>query len=309
MATRPALYQFPKLFRRLTNQKQKATKHFIDLREKKSHRLESGSVIIQGLKMLRELRDDQFKMRSIVVTAEKEPHSESDIKHPAIDVLRNPDAFPAQSYYVCDVDLTRRILGTASRPNRHEIFGEVELKHHSIPKDVDRMLVFNHVNDPGNLGNLVRTGCALGWNAGLITTGTCDMYNDKTVRASRGMTMRWPHKLVPIPELVDFLKDHNMVPVVADMLRSSASDLWSPNPHAVQPTLGSGLWFWNFKDKPRELPRRPALILSSEHKGVQGLDDELRVSIPMATGVESLNVSVAGSLIMQEYNRLLLEQQ
>ncbi|KAI9316804.1 Alpha/beta knot methyltransferase [Dichotomocladium elegans] len=303
----PSIYRFPKLFRRLSNQKQEATKHFISLRESKAYRLKQNAVLIQGLKMLRELRDDGFSMRSITATAEKEPPTESCIKHPAIDVLNHPEAFPAKNYYVCDVDLTRRILGTASRPNRHEIFGEVELKNTPIPAQPERLLVFDHVNDPGNLGTLVRTACALGWPAGLITTGTCDMYNDKTVRASRGMTLRWPHKLVPMNELIEFLKSLNMTPLVADMLdkNTANADVWAPNaPNAEKIGLETGICFWNFKGKPKEVPARPALILSSEHKGVQGMDDELRVSIPMADGVESLNVAAAGSMIMHELNRL-----
>lgn len=309
MATAPTKYTFPSLFKRLSNQKQPPTKHFIDLREKKQYRLEKGTVLVPGLKMVRELRDDGFRFRSLVVTAEKEPHDESAIKFPAINVLKNPDAFPARYHYVMDVDLTRRILGTASRPGRHEIFAEVELKRWEIPKDADRLLVFNHVNDPGNLGTLVRTGHALGWSQGLITTGTCDMFNDKTIRASRCMTLRWPHKLVPVPQLLDFLKERDMTAVVADMLRADAQDLWSPTcSPGTKPTPGSGLWFWNFKGKPKELPKRPALILSSEHKGVQGLDDELRVSVPMTNNVESLNVASAGSMIMFELNRLMSSQ-
>ncbi|KAI8146446.1 Alpha/beta knot methyltransferase [Fennellomyces sp. T-0311] len=297
MATAPRIYQFPKLFKRISNQKQRFTKHFIDLRESRPYRLEHQSVIVPGLKMLRELRDDGFRLRSLVVTAEKEPHDESAIKHPAIDVLKNPDAFPAEKYFVCDVDLTRRILGTASRPGRHEIFGELELKDLEIPSDCDRLLVFDHVNDPGNLGNLVRTGKALGWNAGLITTGTCDMYNDKTIRASRGMTLKWPYEFVKVPDLVAYLKERHMTPLVADMLPDSATDAWTPE--------GSSICFWNFHGSKQGVPKRPALILSSEHHGVQGLDEELRVSIPMERGVESLNVAMAGGMVMHELNRLL----
>ncbi|KAI9495685.1 Alpha/beta knot methyltransferase [Zychaea mexicana] len=306
MATAPRVYQFPQLFRRLSNQKQQFTKHFIDLRESKSYRLENQTALVPGLKMLRELRDDGFKMRSLVITAEKEPHDESAIKHPAIDVLKNPDAFPAKRYFVCDVDLTRRILGTASRPGRHEIFAELELKPQRVPDSADRLLVFDHVNDPGNLGNLVRTGMALGWDAGLITTGTCDMYNDKTIRASRGLTLKWPHKLVPVPDLVEYLRSRNMTPVVADMMPSTSSQTGSSRADDVWTPPGSNICFWNFQGKTQTLPQRPALILSSEHRGVKGLDDELRVSVPMARGIESLNVSSAGSMLMHELDRLLL---
>ncbi|KAF7732483.1 Myocyte-specific enhancer factor 2C [Apophysomyces ossiformis] len=300
MATAPVRYRLPDLFKRLANQTNPTVQHFIRLRENKSYRFEKNGVLVQGLKTIRELRDDGFKIRSLAVTVVKEPHDESVIKFPALQVIHNPDAFPADRYFAIDVDLTRRILGTASRPGRHEIFAEIPIPETKFPEkeSVDRFLVFDHVNDPGNLGNLVRTAKGLGWNQGLITTGTCDLYNDKTIRASRALSLRWPHKLVPIRDLVEFLKAYDMTPIVADMIPSDSNrrmDLWSPTKGTLgegkMPEPNSGIWFWNFKGKQQELPKRPALILSSEHKGVQGLDDELRVSVPMTAGVESLNVA------------------
>ncbi|KAG0168438.1 hypothetical protein DFQ28_004831 [Apophysomyces sp. BC1034] len=312
MATAPVRYKLPELFKRLANQKHPTIQHLINLREKRQYRFEKDGVLVQGLKTIRELRDEGVKIKSLAVTVVQEPHDETVIKFPALQVIHNPDAFPADRYYAIDVDLTRRILGTASRPGRHEIFAEVPIPEANLPEkeDIDRLLVFDHVNDPGNLGTLVRTAKGLGWNQGLITTGTCDLYNDKTIRASRAMSLRWPHKLIPIPRLVEFLKSYNMTPVVADMIPSDGSrgsDLWSPTKGAIgegkMPSPSSGIWFWNFKGKPQEFPKRPALILSSEHKGAQGLDDELRVSVPMTAGVESLNVASVGSMLMYELNQ------
>ncbi|KAI9026592.1 Alpha/beta knot methyltransferase [Phycomyces nitens] len=316
MATSPAQYKFPQIFKRLFNQKDNKVKHLIDLRESKAYRQEKGNVLVQGLKTIRELRNDGFRLESLIVTAKKDPYTESEIKFPALQALQNPDAFRAKNLYLVDVDLTRRILGTASRPGRHELFAEVQIPKMSLPdkKDINRLLVFDHVNDPGNLGTLVRTAKGLGWSAGLTTTGTCDMYNDKTIRASRALSLKWPFELVGINDLVSFLKTYEMTPVVADMMppldSKYADDLWSPSEGKVKDGqtsvgLGSGLWFWNFQGKAQEVPKRVALILSSEHNGAQGLDDELRVSIPMDKGVESLNVASAGSMLMYEFNRLL----
>ncbi|ORZ03471.1 hypothetical protein BCR43DRAFT_483438 [Syncephalastrum racemosum] len=306
MSTKPLTYEFPKLFKRFTNQKQQVVHHLILLRENKQYRERQGAALVPGLKMLTELRNEGFEFKSLTVTAEKEPHDFSAIKFPANQVIQNPDAFPANQYYLIDVDLTRRILGTASRPGRHEIFAEIKLPKNELPpkEEVDRMLIFDHVNDPGNLGTLVRTARALDWKTGLTTTGTCDMYNDKTLRASRCNTLRWPHKRVPVSGLVEFLKKYDMTPVVADMLRPDVQDAWSPEDVQGPPGPGTGLWFWNWKGRTPEFPKRPALILSSEHHGVQGLDDELRLSIPMEN-TESLNVASAGSMLMWEMNRLL----
>ncbi|OAD79985.1 hypothetical protein PHYBLDRAFT_163035 [Phycomyces blakesleeanus NRRL 1555(-)] len=325
MATSPAKYTFPKIFKRLVNQKDNKIRHFIELRESRAYRQQKGNVLVQGLKTINELKNEGFSFESLAVTATKDPYTESDIKYPALQAIQNPDAFRANNLYLVDVDLTRRILGTASRPGRHELFAEVKIPDQPLPskENIDRLLVFDHVNDPGNLGTLVRTAKGLGWSAGVTTTGTCDMYNDKTIRSSRALSLRWPFKLVDIKELVSFLRSYDMTPVVADMMpevgSEASGDLWSPVEGGISskqsrttkanPTgnvgLGSGLWFWNFRGKTQEVPKRVALILSSEHKGVQGLDDELRVSIPMAGGVESLNVASAGSMLMYEFNRLL----
>ncbi|KAI9306437.1 Alpha/beta knot methyltransferase [Cunninghamella echinulata] len=322
MSFKPALYEFPKLFKRLKSQQNKYVQHFIKLREGKQYRLEQNGVMVQGLKTIRELRDSGIPLRSLIVTAEESPFNESAIKFPANQVINNPDAFPADYYYLINIDLTRRILGTASKPSRHEIFAEIPIPKHDLPsKDkVDRLLIFNHVNDPGNLGNLVRTGKALGWDSGVITTGTCDLYNDKTIRASRALSLLWKYEKISIPELIPFLKEYDMTPVVADMLPTESkikeeTNVWSPrtgyyHEQSNPTTIGSGLWFWNFKKNNNEpyLPKRPALILSSEHNGVKGLDDEIRVSIPMINDVESINVASAGSLIMYELNNLIKKE-
>lgn len=327
MSSKPTLYKFPKLFQRLKSQQNQVVQHFIKLREKKQYRLEQDSVMVQGLKTIQELKSKCIPLRSLIVTAELSPYDESAIKFPAKQVLNNPDALPAERHYLVDVNLTRRILGTASKPSKHEIFAEIPIPKHDLPNknEIDRLLIFNHVNDPGNLGNLVRTGHALGWQSGVITTGTCDLYNDKTIRASRALSLLWKYEKISIPELIPFLKEYDMTPLVADMLPSVRDvherqelDLWSPltgdyDEKNNQPTIGSGIWLWNFKKNKNNngkpfLPKRPALILSSEHNGVKGLDDEIRISIPMANNVESLNVSCAGSLLMNELNNLLIKK-
>jgi tRNA G18 (ribose-2'-O)-methylase SpoU len=308
------LRQFPPIFKRLDSSKNKFVQHFIRLRENKQYRTEQNAVIVQGLKTIHELRQDGVPIHSLAVTAEKQPPSESMTHTSTLQILQNPNAFEAKHNYLVDHSLTRRILGTASRPGRHEVFAEIPIPPHSLPpkEDIDRLVVFNHIMDPGNLGNLVRTGKALGWGSGVVVTGgTCDLYNDKTIRASRALTLRWNFQEVDsISGLLALLTSYDMTPLVADMIPvvDKVGDLWSPMMGDTYPggrNVGSGPWLWNFGNKERKLPKRPALILSSEHCGVQGLEDQIRISVPMAPGVESLNVASAGGLLMNELNRLI----
>jgi tRNA G18 (ribose-2'-O)-methylase SpoU len=314
MASKPALYQFPRLFQRVKHQNNRVAQHLIRLREKKQYRHQEGTLLIQGLAMVRDMRDSGVPLTSLVVTAMEEPYSEEAIKFPALQVIQNPDAFNAQHHYLVDVDLSRRILGTAARPGRHEVFAEIPLPNHSLPPadKVDRMMVLDHVNDPSDLGNLVRTGKALGWGSGAITTPLCDLYNLDTVRASRTASLKWKYEQVYVNDLVAFLKSYDMTPLVADTLPATPTeDLWSPltgkyDKNRNPATVGSGPWLWNFtNNKQMEFPKRPALILSAAHKGLQGLDDEIRIGMPMTDSIESLNVVSVGSLLMNEVNRLI----
>lgn len=314
MSTSPFQYHIPQLFKRLTNQHNTTVKHLIALREKKKYRLDNRSVLIQGVKTIKELRDKGFEFNSIAITAKNKPSVENDIKYPAIDIVRHPDSFPAKSYYVTDIDVTRRILGTSSRPSNHEVFAEVPIPaetDESLLKENDRLLVFDGISDPGNLGTLIRTASALGWESGLVASQSCDLYNDKTLRASRALSLSWKHKQFDMAEAIRFLKSNGFTPVVADMMpANSHAEIWSPElgtktmmDKAVKP--GTGVWFWNFGQQSTVLPKKVALILSSEHHGVSDLDDEIKVSIPMSSKVESLNVANAGSIIMNELNRYL----
>lgn len=310
MSTSPYRFKIPSLFKRLTNQQNPVVKHLINLREKKKYRLDNRLVVVQGVKTLNELRDQGLAFNSITITARKDPNVESDIKYPSIDILKHPDSYPSEKYYVTDIDVARRILGTASRPGNHEVFAEVTIPEHFEEEiwETDRVLVLDRISDPGNLGTLVRTANALGWNSGLVTSFSCDMYNDKTLRASRALSLTWNFKQLALSTAIQNLKENGFTPIVADMIpNNNKVELWSPElgiSNTVKP--GTGVWFWNFKQAPpKELPKKLALILSSEHHGVNGLEDEIRVSIPMSSSVESLNVASAGGIIMNELNKYL----
>ncbi|CAO3620058.1 unnamed protein product [Mucor fragilis] len=304
-------YRLPNLFHRLASQHNSNVKHFIALREKKQYRLDHGSVMIQGFKTVQEVRDQGIQFKAMVVTAKKDLNTETDIQSPSLQVVKQPELFPAQQYYVTDINLARRILGTASKPGNHDIFAEAIIPRITDDAQIfshDRILVFDRISDPGNLGTLVRTAKALGWQSGLITHHSCDFYNDKCIRASRGTSLTWPHRTVNADQVLDQLKAEGYTPIVADMLPRNSPNVeqWSPENQA-KAVPGTGVWFWNQPQSLLPSIKKLALILSSEHHGVDGaFSNELRVSLPMDPSVESLNVANAGSILMSDLNRLIL---
>ncbi|KAI9485420.1 MAG: Alpha/beta knot methyltransferase [Benjaminiella poitrasii] len=305
-------YRIPKLFQRITNKQSQIVKHFIDLREKKQYRLANRAVMIQGRKTIDELYDRGVKMKSLIVTAKNKPETKLEIHYPASYVMEHAHKFPAEKYYVTDVNITRKILGTASKPDNHDIFAEAEIPNHDfeLTPETDRLLVLDGIKDPGNVGTLVRTAQALGWGQGLVTVNSCDLFNDKVIRASRAVSLSWPHKVMNRSEWMSFLKKSGFVPIVADMLPANRSDVWSPEPGSATSSNSShNIGFWNFEDRPKELPKKIALVLSSEHHGVKDdFDHEIKVSVPMHSSIESLNVAIAGGILMSSLNKYFFQK-
>ena len=134
------------------------------------------------------------------------------------------------------------------------------------------------IQDPGNLGTLLRTGLATGVSCVFTTSGTVSARNPKAIRASAGAFFRIPciEGLHP-SEVINYCRAHQ-ISMIQAQVRAKTSCL----------TLDM---------------RVPiAIFLGNEARGLPRHEwpDTPGVRIPMMTGVESLNVSVAGSLLMFE---------
>ena len=142
-------------------------------------------------------------------------------------------------------------------------------------------IVLESVQDPGNVGTVIRTANAFGVDA-VILTGVCaDLYNPKTVRATMGAIFRQRVLELPLAELRAAL-DENGLPLYGAALSETARDF-------------------------REIPLdKAAVAVGSEGNG---LSTELlaicdgQLIIPMRPDSESLNAGVAASVIMWEMSR------
>ena len=142
--------------------------------------------------------------------------------------------------------------------------------------DGPRILVLDGVQDPGNVGALIRVAEALGMDGIVFLPGTADPWSPKVVRASAGSLFRVPFASAGWPE-------------TRDRLRSSGRTLWA--------AAGGGTPYRGGEPAPERL----ALVLGNEGAGVSPAtraDCDAVISIELAGGVESLNVAVAGALLM-----------
>ncbi|MBE0592015.1 MAG: RNA methyltransferase [Gemmatimonadales bacterium] len=141
-------------------------------------------------------------------------------------------------------------------------------------------LVLDGVQDPGNVGTLLRTAFALGVPGALLLPGTADPRNPKVLRGAMGATFRLPTVLTTDDEF-------------ASWTRKQQITVWA----AV--SEGKAL-------ARTAVPERLALVVGNEGAGVRQFIRELsrqRVAIPLTRGVESLNVAVAAGILLYEVCR------
>ena len=143
------------------------------------------------------------------------------------------------------------------------------------------VLVLDALQDPGNVGTLLRSAVATGISQVICTVGTADVYSPKVARAAMGAHFR-----VPIAQDVNW----DDVP----LMLSTTDNVYAAVAEASMPYYAAD---W----------RQPsALIVGNEANGVSAAGLEIatkQISIPMAPGVESLNAAVAGSVILFEMQR------
>ncbi len=153
-------------------------------------------------------------------------------------------------------------------------------------KDENRLIVVLHqINNPSNVGAILRTCEAVGVSGVILTKGTADAFSAKTLRGSMGASLRLPLlEKVEFKEVIEICRKQNLQTVCADIrANKSYTEIdWSV-PHA--------------------------LIVGSEANGLteneRGMCDE-SLKIPMCNPVESLNVAVACGVILFEAKKFIL---
>lgn len=163
--------------------------------------------------------------------------------------------------------------------NSQGIIAVAPMRHQAFQGDDEIVLILDQVQDPGNMGSLIRTADSAGIRSIFYTEGTMDFYSPKVVRSAMGSVFYMNFYKM---EEISLLKKFGYH-VVASTLEQAAS--------YQEMSLG----------------RKTALILGNE---ANGIDQELlmqanqRVKIPIYGNAESLNVAAAGAILMYKLREL-----
>ena len=230
-------------------------KYLLKLKDKK-FRNQEKKFLIEGYHLVNEAYKAKI-LKEVLITEDKDCYKDvSKIKvNEAIIKKLSTTVNPQNILGVCEITLGKEISGT-------------------------KFLLLDNINDPGNLGTLIRS--SLGFSIDTIVLGMdcVDVFNEKVIRASQGSIFK-------INILIDDLKN------VISKLKEKNIKVYGTSLEASQ--------FLQKIDKSPEY----AIILGNEANGVKKellkMTDQ-NIKIEINNELESLNVAVAGSILMYYFN-------
>lgn len=238
----------------------------------KKHREAKNMYFIEGIRFVEEALKEHVKIDKIFVSEKLEYINGGKEILKTIDGMKN-------EYFILSHKLFKEISDT---DNPQGILAQIEMKKYSLDDMINKdnfFVVLDSIQDPGNMGTIIRTADAAG-ATGLILSGGCvDVYNPKVLRSTMGSIFH-----IPIYNSDDILKDLNYIKEKKIILCAA---------HLEGKTA-----YYNL-DHASDI----AVIIGNEAKGIS--DDikdisNILVKIPMLGRAESLNASVAAGLLMFE---------
>lgn len=242
------------------------------LRDKKA-RDQEGVYTLEGTKIILEAVKNGIYPKKIIVSprGEKNPLAGEILNHviSRSEVIKVTDEIMD---YMGETESPQGVIATVPIP-------ETGLSNLNVREGLV-FVVIDGVQDPGNVGTIIRTADAFGADAVLLTVGCADLYNSKTLRSTMGSIFHIPViRDLRIHDLVTYFKEKGVF-IAATTLGD----------HCV-----------NLGEEDFKTPL--AIVVGSESKGVSGeLADaaDVLVKIPMAGLAESLNVAVATGIVLYE---------
>ena len=245
-----------------------ALKHLARLGRERKYRRSTGEMLCEGEKML----EAALRSGAVLKTVLARRGWES-------EMLREAESRGAALY--CAEDALFRLASEVESP-QNVIFSCMQPQWDAAALDgKEQVLLLDGLQDPGNLGTILRTAEAFALGAVVLCEGCADPFSPKVVRSTMGAVFRLPCVQLPLKEALDLLKTAGL-PVYATALHEDSVPL-----SAVSLS-------------------RAAVIIGSEGRGVSEnalcLSDK-RVIIPMRGRAESLNAGVAAAIVIYEMTK------
>lgn len=234
---------------------------------KKKYREEMKEYLLEGFHLLEEAVDAQAKVKEIFVTERGNKEWGS--------WLAAHDELP-----VCLV--SDEVMDTVSDlPTPQGIMAVMEMERADLQEFSGGWLVLDNVQDPGNVGTMIRTADAFGLSGVLLGKGTADIYSTKVLRSMQGSNYHLPVLQEDLVQAIPKMKKNGFA-VYGTELNEEAYQL-----NEVEPA------------------QNYAVIMGNEGQGVSkeilALTDK-NIYIPINGNAESLNVGVAAGIMLYHFS-------
>lgn len=273
----------------ITSSSNPFVKHCLKLRNNSSYRRSHASVLVVGTTPIREIyrfqessQDKNVTMDCLILPDKAEipnglDESTDSIVRVSSIVMRKISGLQSTD----SIDAIALMKIPASFSNLDD-----DQKHcQKWFPSAHRILVLDGIQDPGNLGTLLRSAVAFRWDGVFLLPGCCDPFNEKALRASRGASFQLPIVSGSWNHL-ESLKEEFQMKLLAGHPQHEG---------LIKPVCSLSS---SFCDSILDTPL--CLVLGSEGSGLseKSLQACELVSIPMTGEYESLNVSVAGGIFL-----------
>lgn len=225
----------------------------------KKYRDEFNLFLVEGTKLVEYITDIEY----IIIKEDK--------KDFFIDYLSK------ENCYILSDNLFNEI---SSQNNSQGIIFALKYLNNKIDLETDELVILDNVQDPGNLGTLIRLVDAVGLKNIILTKGSCDIYNEKVVRSTMGSLFNVNVSYFSLLELSELLINKKFNVLVTALAEDSIS-----------------------YDK-MNIKEKNAIIFGNEGHGVSekliSMADE-KLIIPIYGKAESLNVGIAAGVFLYKY--------
>jgi TrmH family RNA methyltransferase len=249
----------------ITSDKNELIKKIKKLNNKKD-RYESGLFFVEGRNNVSEVLKSKFSIRYIIISENYNNNIDFDLNR----IIKVPD------------NLFKKISDTVTPQN---IMAIVRIPRYELNTIIDKNSVYiiaDEVQNPGNLGTIIRTADAFKVRAVFTINNSVDIYNPKVIRSAMGSIFH-----IPVVNIDD-------VDELMNRLKKSCIKIYSTDLKADQ-------YIFDFK-----ISNNAAFIFGNEAKGVNPMLNRYidgKFKIPMTGNAESLNVSITASICLYESQR------
>jgi RNA methyltransferase, TrmH family len=169
-------------------------------------------------------------------------------------------------------EVLRKISGMKNHAHLVAIVNKPESK---MPANLGRILFLDQIQNPGNLGTIIRNALAFSFDALFLSPNCCDPFNDKCIRAAKSALFHLPIFKMKMDDFVQKYDDFTFY--MADTQGKELFDI--------------------------DIRQKSALILSNEGSGPSKALQCQKITIKMNEKVESLNVACASGILMHAFSR------